>query len=292
MKFSEIKNKIKNLGNYKSLSEIKKDNLRICRNAKYGDYWLIEQEFLKPVVADYDDCENSKIIPNMVLFSFPERDYKKTVKHACRYIEWGSGLTTKGRQKQESGLSLSETSTLKNKKYWYSFCPPEILSDLFWQKRTGERFAVFYSENKMYSDQKFYPFISYSLPKNKLIVSLNSIVQRLFLETLSISYTGAFTLIEISVEDVENLPCINPDLIKEVDPNKINTRFQSIFKELGVDKDADDFENLNPSKDRKFIDDIVFDVIGLNDEERKRTYISVLGQVKNRLKKSSSLENN
>jgi len=35
MKFSEIKSKIQNLGNIKTLAEIKKAGLRICRNTKY-----------------------------------------------------------------------------------------------------------------------------------------------------------------------------------------------------------------------------------------------------------------
>jgi len=287
MKFSEIKDKIKNLGNYKSLDEIKRDDLRVCKNPKYGDYWLIEKDYLKPVVIDYENCETNKLNPNMVLFSFPEIDYSTVAWKACDYIAWGNTIETKGKQKQVAGIALSQTSSLKGRRFWYSFSTPDVESDIFWQKRTGERFAVFFSENKIYSDQKFYPFISYVSNKASLVASLNSIVQRLFFETLSMSYTGAFTLIEISVEDVENLPCVDPSALGSISENDLEIPFQSIFKDLGIEKN-EAVTNLQVYADRVKIDKAVFDAIGLNKAEQKQVYLEVANQVNKRLKKSSS----
>lgn len=287
MKFSEIRDKIRNLGNYQSLSEIKRDGLRICRNPKYGDYWLIENDYLKPVVIDYEDCKTNRLKPNMVLFSFPEIEFSTVKLKACDYILWGHSIKTKGKQKQQAGIPLSQTSSLKGRKYWYAFSAPDIESDIFWQKRTGERFAIFFSENKLYSDQKFYPFVSYKNQQVNLVASLNSIVQRLFFETLSTSYTGAFTLIEISVEDVENLPCVNPSLLENINKDDLEIPFQSIFKELGIEK-YDSITNLQVSSDRTKADKVVFDVIGLNRIEQEQVYFEVASQVNKRLKKSSS----
>ncbi|HDQ15872.1 MAG TPA: hypothetical protein ENN45_02315, partial [Bacteroidetes bacterium] len=57
MKFEEIKNKIKNLGTLKSLEEIKRSGLRVVKNTKTDNYWLIEEEFLKPVIKSPKESE-------------------------------------------------------------------------------------------------------------------------------------------------------------------------------------------------------------------------------------------
>jgi len=54
---------IKNLGNFDSLKEIKEADLRICKNTKTGDYWLIEEEFLKPVIKSPRECKSILIKP-------------------------------------------------------------------------------------------------------------------------------------------------------------------------------------------------------------------------------------
>jgi len=49
IKFSEIKGKIKNNRGFNSIKEIKEAGLRVVKT-KNGDYWLIEEEYLKPVI--------------------------------------------------------------------------------------------------------------------------------------------------------------------------------------------------------------------------------------------------
>jgi len=45
----------------------------------------------------------------------------------------------------------------------------------------------------------------------------------------------------------------------------------------------------NPLPDRKALDDIVFDALGLTEEERKEVYWAVAELVKNRLEKARSV---
>ena len=45
----------------------------------------------------------------------------------------------------------------------------------------------------------------------------------------------------------------------------------------------------NPLPDRKALDDIIFDAIGLTEEERKEVYWSVAELVKTRLEKAKSV---
>ena len=67
-------------------------------------------------------------------------------------------------------------------------------------------------------------------------------------------------------------------------------RFDSIFSELGFDKNKPIREQEpNPLPDRKALDDIVFDAIGLTKDERKEVYWSLAELVKSRLDKAKSV---
>ena len=60
--------------------------------------------------------------------------------------------------------------------------------------------------------------------------------------------------------------------------------------ELGFDPDRPIREQEpNPLPDRKALDDIVFDALGLTEEERKEVYYAVAELVKNRLDKARSV---
>ncbi|MCD6208125.1 MAG: hypothetical protein J7J06_09090 [Methanosarcinales archaeon] len=65
---------------------------------------------------------------------------------------------------------------------------------------------------------------------------------------------------------------------------------QSIITELGFDPAKPIREQEpEPLPDRKALDDVVFDAIGLTDDERKEVYWAVAELVKNRLDKARSV---
>ena len=65
---------------------------------------------------------------------------------------------------------------------------------------------------------------------------------------------------------------------------------KSIFEECGFDPEKPIREQEpKPLPDRKALDDIVFDVLGLTKQERKEVYWAVCELVKNRLEKAKSL---
>ena len=63
-----------------------------------------------------------------------------------------------------------------------------------------------------------------------------------------------------------------------------------IFQELGINpKQPIRSQKPNPLPDRKALDDIVFDILGLTPEERNEVYWAVCELVKNRLEKARSV---
>jgi hypothetical protein len=70
----------------------------------------------------------------------------------------------------------------------------------------------------------------------------------------------------------------------------IKHNYHSLSIELGINpKQPIRFQKPNPLPDRKALDDIVFDILGLTQEERNEVYWSVCELVKNRLEKARSV---
>jgi len=83
---------------------------------------------------------------------------------------------------------------------------------------------------------------------------------------------------------------INPVLLNQFEI--INREVQNIFTESGIDPQSQvpiAEQEPNPLTDRKVIDDIVFDALGLTEEERKEVYRAVCQLVWDRISKARSV---
>jgi hypothetical protein len=285
MKFSEIKHKIKNLGNYKSFEEIKKAGLRIVKNTKTGDYWLIEEEFLKPVVISLNRvskiCFSLKEIENICGLIIKERVDLKNFKFVYQYLEWG--------EKEK----LNKRRTIASRKIWYVL-PHQKIGPILFPYFYTDTYFVLLNSVSVYANKELY--VLYPTIDPVIICALlNSTFYLLYWEIFSISNMPS--LIKIRVYDLPETPILSYEVIKEK-VNDIREYFKqissrpikSIFTELGFDPNKPIREQEpNPLTDRKALDDIVFDALGLTEEERKEVYWAVAELVQNRLKKAKSV---
>ncbi len=279
----------------KEVVEIAEKDLDALIEVENGAGWHgeIEAEFLKPVIKSPRELKTIMVriedLNYLVLMCHKDRKELKD-KKVLEYIEWGEKQKTKGWQgKQPAGVKFKEIKSFRGRKFWYSIEAKTPAPLIMW-KIAGERFAIFYNKNLYYSDQTFY-LIS---PKDKqtielLLIFMNSTVGRLTFELGGIEQTGAYTILEITVEDSQKLLCLHPTCLKK---QKLYFNFEtsSIFTELGFDpKKPIRLQEPNPLPDRKALDDIVFDALSLTEEERKEVYWSVCELVKNRLEKARSV---
>ncbi len=89
---------------------------------------------------------------------------------------------------------------------------------------------------------------------------------------------------------IGNPPYVRQEKISP--PNKLLKSIQvsSIFSECGINPARPVREQKpNPLPDRKALDDIVFDILGLTEDERSEVYWAVCELVKNRLDKARSV---
>ena len=98
--------------------------------------------------------------------------------------------------------------------------------------------------------------------------------------------------LKFSIRDIENF--LIPRKLKTLGDYKPDSFFvreiKPLFEEIGIDEKKPVREQEpKPLPDRKRLDDIVFDAIGLTQPERKEVYWSVCELVKTRLDKAGSV---
>jgi len=285
MTFEEIKPKIQNLGNFKSLTEIKKAGLRICRNTKTGDYWLIEEEFLKPVIKSPKECESIIVDPKRLQFKVficikSKSELKKTF--ALKYMEWGENK------------KLQKAPTIANRTKWWEL-PKLPEADILFNQFFNERFLFPWNKEHYLVDHAYY-YVIYPKNTENLVLILNSIINFLMVEIYGRTGLGQGAL-QTYAPEMKPLIILNPTSlnvsslkIKKTIENYSKHKPKSIFDELNMDSHKPIREQEpKPLPDRKALDDIVFDALGLTEEERKEVYWAVAELVKNRLEKAKSI---
>jgi hypothetical protein len=125
--------------------------------------------------------------------------------------------------------------------------------------------------------------------------------------------TGAFTVLELYIPDLIRSSIPNPSILTQSQKEHLlisldqiaGRRIQSIFEELGFSLCNEDkcyhpehpYEMVNPTdvsldrvmSDRRALDEVVFEALGLTKEEQLEVYRAVIELVKNRLVKARSV---
>ena len=265
-------------------------NLRYCRNGAGWEGW-IEEEFLKPVIKSPRECKSIIINPKDLKYKILMcQKEKKELKgtHILKYIEWG--------EKQEYHKNL--TCNVRNK--WYELNIREK-SAVFLVPIINENMrAVVNGKNKENLVYNSDVVLDILFKDNKLLLCfiLNSTLTHFFAELEGRTALGEGAL-KLQIYEASRLYLINPMLLAnhllleklEKIFNIIASReIKSIFEELGIDENKPiRKQQPNPLPDRKQLDDIVFDILGLTEEERREVYWSVCELVQNRLAKARSV---
>lgn len=276
----QIKPKIKNMEDFSNIEEIKKAGLRITYNRGDDAYWLIEEEFLKPVIKSPRECKS-------IIIKMEDLKYKVFICNkskielkgtkAMGYIKWG--------EKQ----GYKKRSTCKSREYWWYL--RKIDYNIAYPCTHNPSWVVFYNPNFYYMDKVFYGIKAHNF--NLLCLFLNSTFVLLQAENLGYSLVGGGGSF-ITVEDLKKILILNLIDIKNIGlARKIDyhKKYKSIFQEIGFNLTKPVREQQpNPLPDRKALDDIVFDVLDLAEEERKEVYWATAELVKNRLDKARSVK--
>jgi hypothetical protein len=247
----------------------------------------IEEEFLKPVIKSPRECRSIMIKPEELRYRiFMCHKSKKELKStmALKYIEWG----------EKKGYS--RRSTCNSRTIWWSL--PNEMGNIFWGKELRERIAVFISLKPLLADCRLYV----AMGDESLQLILNSIISIFVDEIKARQYGGGGGPRSLMVYEVNQQLVLSPALLDNRKEQIKNILLQlalrpvgSIFTECGIDPESDvpiAKQEPKPLPDRKALDDIVFDALGLTEEERKEVYRAVCQLVWERISKARSVTRN
>ncbi|MFB6199406.1 MAG: Eco57I restriction-modification methylase domain-containing protein [Candidatus Nanohaloarchaea archaeon] len=252
--------------------DISEENVEVINFKE--DRYILEKKYLKPVIKSPKECSSSLIsngdFKYHVLFVRENEEIEDTLLKD--YIDRG--------EKEE----YHERSTIQSRSPWYSLAKDRI-PEVIMPCGIGKTYKVYYNDAEMLNDKRLYEV--YTKRPKKLATIMNSSVYMLAQELNSRVGLGD-GLLDLTVYEVEEALTIDP---KSIDDEKLLERnIEPVFKEFGIERNKPIREQEpSPLPDRKELDDIVFDALGLSEDERKEVYWSVAELVKARLDKAESV---
>ncbi len=280
--------RVENLKGLRTLKEIKERELRVIKPSKWGsnakDYklFLVEAEFLKPVIKSPRELKTIVVKEEDLkyrVFMCNKTEEELQGTFAFDYIKWGE---REGYHKRPTCASRRE---------WWSLGEREC-SEIAWIYIVRERLFVPWNKSKLLVDCNLFEVITNSsTPTSMIITTLNSAISLFIWELMSRTYGGGGGPLKSQTYEVEDLflPVLN-NLSNKPNDILLYKEIHSIFTELGFDPEKPIREQEpNPLSDRKALDDIVFDALGLTEEERKEVYYALAELVKARLDKAGSV---
>ena len=174
------------------------------------------------------------------------------------------------------------------------------IADLLYPRMISKRFAVLLVDGEVYG-QKFYKIILFRKETKSLIGALLNTTLTVGFNELVGNVPWGQGAISVNGPDIEVLPIIHLEYLSRDQQIRLQSvfekmatrKFGTIFTECGIDPKSDipiSKQEPNPLPDRKALDDIVFDILGLTEEERKEVYRSVCQLVWERISKANSLK--
>lgn len=257
---------------------------------KNGAGWEgeIEAEFLKPVIKSPRECRTILVKPEDLKYClFMCHKSKKELKgtKALEYIEWG----------EKRGYHRRPTCRSRPK--WWDL-GNQISAHAVWFKAFNDRFLVPSANSEIYSSDRFYAiYFKENISREAMLAILNATITVISVELTGRINLGEGALDNMTYEAAKNIIVFPNVLGKALQPKSLFLSFfirpiQSIFTECGIDPDSGvpiSEQEPKPLSDRKALDDLIFDVLGLTDEERKEVYRAVCQLVWERISKARSV---
>ncbi|MFB6143732.1 MAG: hypothetical protein ABEJ98_00330, partial [Candidatus Nanohaloarchaea archaeon] len=238
------------------------------------DFYLVESKYLTNVIKSPKECSSMKTSQGKYKYKILMVDKNADVdsSYLSDYIERG--------EEEE----YNERRTLSSRNPWYAIerdRPPEIITPC----GIGSTYKVYLNDADLMTDKRLYEV--YSDREDKLATVLNSAIYMLTQELNSRVGLGD-GLLDLTVYEVEETLIPDPDILE--DSKVLEREINSVFDEFGIERNKPIREQEpSPLSDRKELDDIVFDALGLSEDERKEVYWSVAELVKARLDKAESV---
>ncbi|MEM0143856.1 MAG: DNA methyltransferase, partial [Candidatus Parvarchaeum sp.] len=192
-------------------------------------------------------------------------------------------------------ISQNDSLILKNIKH-YEEATSKKHSIILWPAMRGEKHFCLLNPHKFAFTGNFLGIEPHNNDlENRLFLILNSTLTFLLFEILSRQGFGGGSAIMVKSDLSNHMLIYDPssfdkNVSDEIFETFIGREIKTIFEECGIDPNKEiRRQEPKPLPDRAEIDNVIFDGLGLTQDERKEVYWSVCELVKQRIDKAKSL---
>jgi hypothetical protein len=233
--------------------------------------WGIEPEFLKPVIKSPRECRSIVIKPEDLKYKIfmchkDKSELKGTA--ALEYIKWG----------ESQGFHLRPSC--RGRQRWWDVGVREIPDGII--PCSFREVFVVYQNTGVFADKRLYDLITDEA--NVTLGCLNASIFPLFVEMQTRSYGGGGGPIDATVYEIANVYVLHESLLDSEEKDEVTRRFAEI-RDREIESIIDEIHQ----PDRRALDEVVFDVLGLTAGERDAVYEAVVALVRARLEKARSV---
>lgn len=260
---------------------------------KWGSKWLYSPEIYFKIL----EKGQSKITVLKNLLSLSQRNTLEAFnKIVVKKVPDGndipylssSKLLSKIYHKPDEILNFIDRRKSKYKSGYKHYIIPDLISNRF----IGDRVFFVEGDDYLVGDTFFIAKFKNQDKKQLYLACLNSSLTILNVLVTGRKNMGDGVLLFYGPE-LRNLQLLLPqqkhNQILEIYSSMKHRKIIDLYNELGYDKNTPiRQQNPNPIQDRKELDNILFDEIGLNTDERKEVYWSIGELLKDRTEKASS----
>jgi len=304
----------------KEVAELAEKDPRVAVRVKNGLGWdgKIEAKFLRPLLFSLKEAPSVRLnLQHLQRCAFVCRENlqklrKQGYKHAVSYIQTFAKHKVQLRHGGE--CFLPEVPSLRGRNPWYAL-PEQHVPDFISNRFLGERFVFLEGSEVLVCDVFFVGHLKNAEHKTTIVAFLNASLTAMVADILA-RKTYGIGVAYLYGPEVNNLVVLHPSFLSLTQRKRLLSAFdqlaereaRSIFEELGFElcrkrrcrHPEHPYEYVKPealtleqvrqaSPDRYELDSVVFDVLGLTEEERLEVYRAVAQLVKDRLVKARSV---
>lgn len=245
--------------------------------------WQIEDEFLKPVIKSPRECRSIVVKPEDLkfkLFYCHKDKHELRGTNALRYIEWGE--TDDEWIDDKTGLPNPPYSrpSCRGRRNWYDVGSKNF-HKVLWSMIHSDRPVAFWNESNVAVDHNLFEIINDS--QLETWVFLASTPQVIWRELIGRGNLGQGALKTEGI-DIRKFEIIRPSSYSKEDLVRAKNAFERISQRTILNL-VD--EILLP--DRRELDNIIFDALGLTQGERDAVYEAVIDLVSKRLQRAQTI---
>ena len=245
-----------------------------------NNHYIIEQKYFKPLFktqreADKLDINTTILKYHVLICNESKASLRNNKSRVLKYIE----------DAEKDFDFHKRPSCSGNQPEWYCLGRDLFVGDFVFPSKIGEKFRLIDNRNP----QVFIDKVNYNIKvkdekySDILFLILNGMLFRYFIDLFSRQLTGSQTLSDVDVNVVEKTLVISPSLL--IDKQK---ELQAILKSLKSREQGTIYQEVK-QEDRRKLDTIVFEALGLEAIDVDILYKEACKFVKDRSEKSDSV---